>query len=95
MFPRVKPLAVVVVHRTRTSSFPSTTMHASLARRQLGSLIPPKVATPRSLVRISLTYPLVMTMTYVRVLVRFVYLTVILERPTFGPIELVYAPCLI
>ena len=29
----------------------TSTMHASLVRRQLGTLIPPKVATPKSLVR--------------------------------------------
>lgn len=36
--------------RTLTSTL---TMHASLIRRQLGGLIPPKIATPKLVVRLS------------------------------------------
>jgi hypothetical protein len=36
--------------------FPTTTMHASLIRRQLGGLVPPKVAAPTLLVRACAVY---------------------------------------
>lgn len=39
--------------QTNTNISPVSTMHATIARRALGNLVPPKVATPSSVVRVS------------------------------------------